>query len=203
MRYFTIGMVLLLSLLSACTQDKASIESESDATIKEADLTAFEKHMMEIAGTYSFSYDIEIKSDKVKELHTTIDYYENGDFKRKIVDSYTTLTEEDLKEKIRTVFVRQQPTNDQEQWISSVMTKDGYSTAESKFDITNRKKIESTTWGGISDKTPLKIGEKRIVASLINSDKNAVSIRTNIETKEEIKEATNYEQVYLISVELQ
>ncbi|WP_188454841.1 hypothetical protein [Virgibacillus oceani] len=201
MRYITIAILLLLSLLSACTQDK--VNKDADAIIKEANLTEFEKYMVKIAGTNSFHYDMEIKSKDVNKLHTTIDYYENGNFKRKIADSYTALSEKDLNETIRTVFIRQQPTNNQEQWISTVMTKDGYSSSESKLVITKRKEAESSTWGGISDETPLHIGEKRIIASLINSDKNAVSITYNMETEEEIKKATNYEQVYLISVELQ
>jgi hypothetical protein len=60
-----------------------------------------------------------------------------------------------------------------------------------------------TTWGGIVDPVPLSIGEKRVIASVVQSNKNTVSSRVDIVSEEDLREATNYEQVYIISIEIE
>ena len=46
------------------------------------------------------------------------------------------------------------------------------------------------------------IGESKVIGTIAYSSKDEMSIVNEIETKEDLKRATDYEQAYLISVEL-
>ncbi|NEU32044.1 hypothetical protein GN156_14875 [bacterium LRH843] len=82
------------------------------------------------------------------------------------------------------------------------MTNNGYTSTDSVHNLEGREKLNSTAWGGIHSPTPLFKNENKIIASIVHTNKNTVSSRTDISTEEELKEATNYEQVYIISIEL-
>lgn len=196
MKYFSIVILIILSLLTACSN-----EEKGDAIIKEAELTDFEKSLMEIAGKESFAFDIELNNENVEEVHTKIDYYENGEFIDSLSEFSSALSESDLKETIRAVFIRQEITDQEEQWISSVITADGSGSSTIKNKIADSEEM-SSAWGGIPSSASLNIGEKRIIASIVHSNRNQVSVLNSIETEADIKRATDYERAYLISIEL-
>ncbi|PAV29683.1 hypothetical protein CIL05_09935 [Virgibacillus profundi] len=197
MRYVPVFFLITLSLLSACSN-----EVESDAVIEEAELTEFEKNLIELTGDQSFVYDYEINNDEVKEIHTFIDYYEKGELIERVSEMGTTLSETQSDDPMRTVFIRKQVNENEEQWITSIMSNSGSSSADAVNDISKRKEMNSASWGGITSRTPVNIGEKQVVASIVKSNKNGVSTYNIIETEDDLKRATDYEQVYIISIEL-
>ncbi|MFZ3577795.1 hypothetical protein [Virgibacillus sp. DJP39] len=90
--------------------------------------------------------------------------------------------------------------DNQEQWITSIMDDGGQSSGLFKKDISGREKMSSGT-GGLNE-APLFIGEKKVVATIVYTNKQGLSIYNDIETKEQLEKATDYEHVYIISVEL-
>ncbi|WP_404451359.1 hypothetical protein LG329_13580 [Virgibacillus necropolis] len=96
--------LLLLLLLCACSEKTTT---SSDAVIKQAELTQFEKNLLELMDNRSFAYDIDLKNDQVSKITGTVDYYENGEFVRQISELSTKIMEEEHKEVVRMVFMQQ------------------------------------------------------------------------------------------------
>lgn len=198
MKHLSKGVFLSLLLLTACSK-----ESAGDAMIKNAELTKFEESLVDLTTDHSFIFDLEIKNDEITEIMGTVDYYENGEFVRTVSGITTAISEEENKEDKLTVAIIHQARNDkEEQWITSSMTEDGQSsgTVLNNIDGKAREKFASV-WGGVNE-GPLTIGQKKVIGVLAYSAKDGLSMANSIETKEDIKRATNYEQVYLLSVEL-
>lgn len=108
--------------------------------------------------------------------------------------------EEEQQEAIRMVFMREPKSDDQEQWITSIMRGGSQSSVSTKNDIEKRKKM--ALGSGTISEVPLSIGEKKVVATMVYTDEKGMTIINNIETEEELKMATDYEHVYVISVEM-
>jgi len=198
LKHLSKGVFLSLLLLTACSK-----ESAGDAMIKNAELTKFEESLVDLTSEQSFIYDIEINNDEITKITGTVDYYENGEFVRQISNTSSEISEEQNNEETIRVALIHQPRNDnEEQWITSFMTEDGHSsgTVENKIDGKARMKFASG-WG-IVNEGPLIIGKSKVIGILAYSAKDGLSIANSIETKEDIKRATDYEQVYLLSVEL-
>ncbi|MFB4169405.1 hypothetical protein [Virgibacillus sp. JSM 102003] len=201
MRYFTIAIIFMLLLLTSCSQEDEAGE-KSDAVIKEAELTKFERQFVDITDYKTIAFDIDIHNKDVKELQTKVDYYENGKHKSQVTKSITRISDKEQKGVVRTLFLRRPKDENQEQWITSVITKNGYTTAKATNEIKDREKLDSSGWGGISSPTNIEIGEEKIIATIVHTAENELTIYENIETKEDLKRATDYEQVYLISARL-
>ena len=198
MKHLSKGVFLSLLLLTACSK-----ESAGDATLKQSELTRFEESLVDLTSEQSFIFDIEINNDEITKITGTVDYYENGEFVRQISNTSSEISEEQNNEETIRVALIHQPRNDnEEQWITSFMTEDGHSsgTVENKIDGKARMKF-SSGWG-IVNEGPLTIGKSKVIGTLAYSAKDGLSIANSIETKEDIKRATDYEQVYLLSVEL-
>lgn len=188
---------MLLLLLCACTEKTTT---SSDAVIKRAELTPFEDNLPKLIDNRSFAYDIDVKTDQVSKIIGTVDYYENGEFVRQISEISTKIMEEEQQEAIRMVFMREPKSDDQEQWITSIMRGGSQSSVSTKNDIEKRKKM--ALGSGTISEVPLSIGEKKVVATMVYTDEKGMTIINNIETEEELKMATDYEHVYVISVEM-
>ena len=146
---------------------------------------------------------MEINNDEIAEIMGTVDYYENGEFARNVSGISTAISEEENNEDKLTVAIIHQARNDkEEQWITSLLTEDGLSsgTVLNNIDGKAREKFASV-WGRVNE-GPLTIGQKKVIGVLAYSAKDGLSMANSIETKEDIKRATDYEQVYLLSVEL-
>lgn len=198
MKHLFIGLFLSLLLLTACSKD-----SEGDAMIKIAELTKFEESLVDLTTDHSYILNLEINNDEITEIMGTVDYYENGEFVRNVSGISTAISEEENNEDKLTVAIIHQARNDkEEQWITSFITEDGQSsgTVLNNIDGKAREKFASV-WGGVNE-GPLTIGQKKVVGVLAYSAKDGLSMANSIETKEDIKRATDYEQVYLLSVEL-
>ena len=198
MKHLFIGVFLSLLLLSACSKDTAG-----DAMIKPAELTKFEESLVDLTSEHFFIFDLEINNDEIKEIKGTVDYYENGEFVRKVSEINTGISEEENNEdKLTLAIIRQAKNDKEENWIISFMTESGQSsgTVLNNIDGKAREKFASS-WGGVNE-GPLTIGQKKVIGILAYSGKDGISITNSIETKEDIKRATDYEQVYVLSVEL-
>lgn len=197
MKHITFSMFLVLLLLTACSGETTS----GDAVVKQAKLTGFEKNLVDLTGDHSFVFDIELKSDEITGITGTIDYYKDGKLVRQIGGISTQIMEEDYGDTIRAVFIQQPKSKNQEQWITSIMTDGSQSSGNTlNDDIGAREKMDSAS-GEVSE-APLFIGEKKVLATIAYTNDEGITILNDIVTKEDLKTATDYEQVYVFSVEL-
>ena len=198
MKYLSTFLVLSLVLLTSCTK-----EIKGDAIIKNAEMTTFEESIVDLTTDHSFIFDLEINSDEITEIMGTVDYYENGEFVRTVSGISTAISEEEDNEDKLTVAIIHQARNDiEENWITALMTESGQSsgTVINNIDGKAREKFASVS-GGVNE-GPLTIGQKKVIGILAYSVEDGLSVANSIETKEDIKRATDYEQVYILSVEL-
>jgi hypothetical protein len=197
MRYLLFYCILILLLLPACTQQKGP-----DAMVDGADQTDVEKNMLEMLTENAFVYDVKVNDNEAEELRLTIDYYENGEFKAHIADMSSGILsdQKDADEPIRVIFARQMTDENHENWITAVLDNGGYSSSESESREVKRENLD-TAWGGVNDGELTK-GEEQIIGMMIHSENDTIAFSSLIETEEELKEATDYEQAYVLSVQL-
>jgi hypothetical protein len=195
LKYLTLSIFLPLLLLSACTKELAG-----DAIIKHAELTKFEENLVDLTSENSFIFDMEINNEEITEIIATVDYYENGEFVRQIGNMGSAISQENIEDTIRVSFIQQPINETEENWLTSVMTDDGQSSGTVLNKIAGKARKASGS-GGVNE-GPVIIGESKVIGTIAYSSKDEMSIVNEIETKEDIKRATDYEQVYLISVEL-
>lgn len=196
MKYLTLGLFLMLFTLTACSEETTT----SDALINQAELTSFEKSLADLTGKYALIYDIDLKNDKATEITGIVDYYENGEFVRKISEVSAPITEENNTDTIRVAFIQQLINDSEENWITSFMTDEGQSSGTNKNKIDQLDQM-SSGYVGLS-KDSLFIGKKKGLATIVYTNKDELAISNNIETEEDIKRATNYEHVYIISIQV-
>ena len=197
MRKMVTFILLSLLVLFGCSSEGNT--KDGDATINVADLTDAEESLIEIMNSQSFAYDVEINNKDVKEIQATVDYYENGEFVKSILNFSTEVDSEDP---IRTVFMRQNANEDHEQWTSAVIKENGHASAYTDPIEEKLEEMELSAWDGLNSPTPLFIGEKKVVAHIIQTNKDGISSLNNIETEADLKATLDYEQVYIMSVEL-
>jgi hypothetical protein len=197
LKYLTLSIFLPLLLLSACTK-----ESAGDAIIKHAELTKFEENLVDLTSEHSFIFDMEINNEEITEIIATVDYYENGEFVRQIGNMGSAISQENIEDTIRVSFIQQPINEEEENWLTSVMTDDGQSSGTVLNKIDGKARINFASGsGGVNEGTVI-IGESKVIGTIAYSSKDEMSIMNEIETKEDLKSATDYEQAYLISVEL-
>ena len=194
MKYKTLG-ILLIFLLSACSGESKS----GDAEIKRSELTQFEENLLSLSSQHSMVYDLELKNEAAKEIVVTIDYYEKGKFVRQITELTDRIVENQNSLRLA---VLQQVNKNEDHWITSIMNESGMSSLAFPQPTDERERMNfGSTSGGI-EVGALVIGERKIIYSIAYSSSDEMPILQNIETKEDLKKATNYEQVYIVSVEL-
>lgn len=196
MKYVTLGLLLLLFTLTGCSEETP----KGDALLKQAKLTGFEKSLAELTGKYSIIYDIDLNNNNATEITGIVDYYENGEFVRQISEMSSPITEKNNTETIRVAFIQQLITESEENWITSFMIDEGQVSGTSKNKIHQLNQMASG-YAGVSNGS-LVIGKKKGLATIVYTNKELVGIGSEIETKEGIKRATNYEHAYIISIEL-
>lgn len=196
MKYLTFGLLLILFTLTACSEETP----KGDALIKQAELTSFEKSLSDLTGQYALMYDIDLKTKKATEITGYVDYYENGEFVRQVSDLSSPITEDNHTETLRVAFIQQLVNDNEEKWITSFMTDEGQFSGTNKNKINQLDQMASGS-GGLSEDS-LVIGKKKNVAIIVYSNKDVVGISNNIETDEDLKSATNYEHVYILSIEV-
>ncbi|MFD1849872.1 hypothetical protein [Oceanobacillus bengalensis] len=201
MKQIAIGWIILLLVLVACSSED-EMEAEGDAAIQVADLSNYERNLTNLIGDQVFVFDLDVTNKDVEELHTIVDYYEDGELVDTLGGMSMSINEEDREDTIRTVFLYQKPNTGEETWITSIMTQNGQASQNTPHDISGREEISSTASAEIAMPAPLFIGETKVIATVINSNKSGVSTYNEINTEEDLEKATDYEQVYIISIEL-
>ncbi len=206
LRSLTVMAFLLVFILAACTDtDESAPETDpdkkGDATIAKADLTNFEKQLMDLSNYTAFAYDVNLHNQKAKGLQVTVEHYENGEKVDEVINMESGLERVKPSDQLRVVFLRQQINQGKEKWIGSVVRDNGYGTTENIIDSPSDD-YTSVSSGGIGSNMPMNIGERQYAATIKHTNQTSVSQRTNLETEADIKQATDYEQVYLLSVKL-
>lgn len=173
---------------------------EGDAIIKKVELTKFEEGLVDLTSDRSFIFDMEINNDEITEIIGTVDYYENGKLVRQVCKMGSGIEQENIDDTIRVAFLQQPVNENEEKWLISTMTDDGQTSGSFKNNIDGKERMKfgSTSEGVIEG--PLIIGESKVIGAisyLVNG-----SSTYSIKTKEDLQRATDYEQAYLISVEL-
>lgn len=196
MKRFTFGMIILILLLTtACSNDE-----KGDANITETDINEFESHLTDLLTDVSFLYEVEIENDDIHLMELTIDYYEKGAFKEEISYFRSSISEKDKKEPLRIFVARQQSEDETEQWISSIMSKNGYtSTVAGPFPVTE---YASTAHNQTNLPLAINIGEEKIIGVFVRTNKNSSTSINEIKSKEDLKAATDYEEAYVIKLKI-
>lgn len=195
LKYLSAFLVLSLVLLTGCTQ-----ESKGDAVVKHVELTKFEEGLVNLTSERSFIFDMEINNDEVTEFIGTVDYYENGKLVRQVCKLGSAIEQESIDDTVRVTFIQQPVNENEEKWLISTMTDDGQISGSFKNDIAGKERM---TFGSTSEgvnEGPLIVGENKVIGAIsyfVNG-----SSTYSIKTKEDMQRATDYEQAYLISVEL-
>lgn len=194
-RWFVAAFSVLLFLF-ACSPEA----EKEDAIINEASLTEYEKSLTELMGSPYFIYDLDIQNKDIDSLRLMIDYYENGEFVQTVSEFNTSLSELEIEERVRALFMKRM-INDSMEWVTSIFTVNGNGAMRNEVEGT--EELSSSAWGSVSLPITLDKGEKKIVASLIYSDQTEIAVYNTINTKEDLKKATNFEQVYIFSMKLE
>src|SRR5699024_11048553 len=95
MKYIPIYVFIILSLLSACSQEKTE---DADVVIEEAELTSFEENLMNMMNNSAIVYDVEVNNEDIEDLQLTVDYYEKSEFVDQVVDMSTMVASERSEE---------------------------------------------------------------------------------------------------------
>ncbi|GAB4074249.1 hypothetical protein GCM10028778_17520 [Barrientosiimonas marina] len=203
LRALTVILFLLALVLTACSDDTKPVgpDKKGDATIAEADLTDFDKKLMNLATDMSFAYDIQLHNQEAKELQVTVEHYQNGEKVNEILNMASGLKNVKPSDNLKVVFLRQKAGEGQEKWVGSVIRANGSSSVENTVEAPSDD-YASVSSGGISSQTSFTIGERQYASTIIHTNQHSVSQRTDLDTDEAIKQATDYEDVYLLSVRL-
>ncbi|GGB52556.1 hypothetical protein F3157_14855 [Virgibacillus dakarensis] len=197
-RFSLMVMLSLVFVLNACGNDL-----KGDAQLNDADLTEFENGLLDLMSGGAFAFDLEVNNDDLQEIHSTVDYYTNGTFNRHVLDFNTAIDPSKGQDPVRIIFIPQQIDDQHVQWTSSIMS-NGVDTAEQSTFTSEAIPIETTSYasGPTGLPAPLVIDKKKIVASTVYSDKNGITTYQSIETEQDIQQATDYEDVFLVTMEL-
>lgn len=193
MKYLKLG-ILMIFLLSACSGESKS----GDAEIKRSELTQFEENLLSLSSQHSLVYDLELKKEAAKEIVVAIDYYERGKFVRQITEMTDRIVED--QDSLR-LAVLQQVNKDEDNWITSIMNESGMSSIAFPQHTDERERMNFASTSGGIEVGALVIGERKIIHTIVYSNSDDMILH-DIETKEDLKKATDYEQVYIVSVEL-
>lgn len=192
------GLIFVLLLLTSCSGQTEN----SDATIHRAKLDEFEGNLLSLITQHDLVYDLKIKNHDIRAVMTTIDYYKNGQFVQQLSQLRAPLLEEEIKKDLKLVIFNQSINETQESWTSSFMAGSNNASVTIKNDISGREKRNFSSVSGGRDKATLTIDKSKVIATIAYSNKNELYIIDEIDSEEDIKEATKYEHVYIISVEL-
>lgn len=193
-------VVLLLSFISACDGE----DSSGDAIIKDVKLSEYEQKLLSLSNEDSQIFDIELKNDSIRKVIVTIDYYENGKFISQISQLTHLISKEQPLDFFRASILRQAAHNDERKWITILSEENGSDIFIDSFQ--NIEHIVEGEYGSnqtIVKTGPIKMGEKKIISTLLYSNDDEFAYLREIETEEDFMMIPNNDLVYLFSIELQ
>ncbi|MFD1174100.1 hypothetical protein [Oceanobacillus picturae] len=185
-------IVSLFALLTACNSEP----QQGYALIKKGELTEYERSLTDLVSETFFIYDVEFLNENAKEVRLKVDYYQEGELVDTIVDFGTS-----IKEKKSRFVLLNTPYKDKEKWNAAVITEDGMTSLETD-PMDSLSNMDMTVSSVGMDETELKIGEKTIIASIVKSNQENISIPTDIDSEEDLIEVTAYEHAFLVSATL-
>ncbi|WP_216827616.1 hypothetical protein [Alkalihalobacterium elongatum] len=180
-----------------------SREEQKSAVIKNGELTPFEEGLLQSIGDRAFVHDIDIENLDVSEVYVTVDHYTKGELVSKVVEMTTPIYENSDDKIIRTVFINQQfENNKKERWALSVMTNSESAHGSIERELNLDEDYSLSAYGGITDPVSLSLNELYAVASVIRTNEDTITVINGPLTNEELKEVTNYDHVYIVSIQL-
>ncbi|MFD2630166.1 hypothetical protein [Oceanobacillus kapialis] len=188
-------LLSLLGLITACTTEAKG----QGASIKEGELTDYERSLTDMVSENFFVYDVEFLNDNATTINLKVDYYQEGEHIDTIIDLASSLEDIEKNSEVRLLFMST-PFQDQEKWDAAIITENGMASTTVDEGL---PKIEEV--GGISGytgQTELKIGEETIIGSVVKSDRDTITSPVNMDTEEGLKKATSYEHVFILSATL-
>ncbi|WP_249870656.1 hypothetical protein [Oceanobacillus saliphilus] len=200
MKFISIFLLFALTFVTACSNDLT--ENKRDAVIKEVELTDFEIGLLNVVSEHFFAYDLEIKERDVQRIMITVDYYGEGELMEELLQLSIEISEEEIKDDIRIILLKQN-LEEKDQWIGTIILNNGQISTTAEKDIDMEAEMLGSASGYTSLPVSINREEKKIVATIVNSNNNVISLETSIETDEQLEAATGYEQVYIVSIELE
>lgn len=134
----------------------------------------------------------------------TIDYYENGKFISQISQLTHLISKEQPQDFLRALILRQMANNNEIKWFTNLTVDNSSELSTSSFQ--NIEHIVEGKYGSNQStvKTgPIKMGEKKIISTLLYSNDDEFAYLSDIETEEDFMKIPNNDLVYLLSIELQ
>ncbi|MCU9614663.1 hypothetical protein OEV98_14055 [Caldibacillus lycopersici] len=182
-------------------EEVRKILENADGVMKTAELSDFEINFAEAMGDGYFVFDLEISNKEITDIQSTIEYYESGKFIKEIADFTTPLFSAELKEPIRMLYVQQKLNEKEEYWTTSVMTNNGPNNFQFNNNIAKKKHKGETNWSPMVMPQALFKGEKKVIAVVVSTDDKA-SIINEIKDEVDWQQVIDYDQVYVISIEI-
>ncbi|MDY0405385.1 hypothetical protein P5G51_008220 [Virgibacillus sp. 179-BFC.A HS] len=197
-RFGLVMMISCICLLGACTQKQIP-----DAELKEVKLSNFERNLLSAVSANAVYYNVKINNKEVRTINLYIDHYKNGKYEDQVVAFNQPI--EAVKDGVQIMYVLHRIDDTHMKWSVSIATSNKDGSENGLAGTSNDIKIaenDSGASGGVSLPKTLALGKKTVVGTDIHTSKESIAIRSDIKTKEDIKEVTNYEDVFLMSVEI-
>ncbi|OOR28129.1 histidine kinase [Bacillus mycoides] len=188
--------ILSLLLFTSCSP----LKNNEDATVKPYKLTKEQSDILQMTpiqeGNRIF-YDVTVKNNK-DELHATIEYYQNG---KKVKEIANIASSHFLKNKIRLSFIPpyfqfDKDVQEKGQWYINI---EGGSTL---VPAVAPPSINSSATTTIQSTKNVKYNQKTILAAVIKTSKDTLSVPTIDEEPGIELLLKENEHVYLFSIEL-
>lgn len=175
--------------------------SDKSVIISEAELTEYESSLTDMLSEQHFAYDLDVQDKNISETTIGIDLYQNSKLVKRISEASYLMEEEDRNDPLRLVFLLTKQDKKNGNWLSAVMTASGNSSFISDFGV-DTMSYDSNVGAGVLNQTPIELGKEHVISSVVYSNKDSVSVGSEIETEEDLKRVTNYEQVFIIKLKV-
>lgn len=175
--------------------------SDKSVIISEAELTEYEISLTDMLSEQHFAYDLDVQDKDISEITIGIDLYKNSKLVKRISEDSYVIEDEDRNDPLRLVFLLTKQDEKNSNWVSAVMTASGNSSFISDFGV-DTVSYNSNVGGGILNQTPIELGKEHVIGVVVYSNKDSVSVESEIETEEDLKKVTNYEQVFIIKLKV-
>lgn len=185
--------IFLISFLTACTKKN---NNDTPVTIDSANLSTFEQNLLELIGDYASVIELQINNKNAEVIEVSIDQYKNGEKQEEVMLFNSYLDDTDLSKPIR-VLISKQTNRKELEWLVSIMSEGGTTSMESKTVL--EKEYMGSAFGMVNMPTSIHLDEKKVIGTVALTDNESVHIRSEIESEEDLKAATDYEEVYIIN----
>ncbi len=193
-RFSLLLFIFIISFLTACSLKN---NDNTAVTIDSANLSAFEQNLLDLIGEYTSVVELQINDNDAEIIEVSIDQYKNGEKQEEVMLFTSYLDDTDLSKPIR-VLISKRTNHKDIEWLASIISDEGTASMESKTPL--EKEYTGSAFGMANMPTSIHLGEKKVIGTVALTDSDSVHIRSDIESDEDLKEATDYEEVFIINL---